>query len=126
VEHMAQTQTLQTKSLDSPDETRSFEKGKMQIAHIDEVTAGRVTLEPGWKWSECVKPLAGTDSCEVQHTGYVVSGRMKVVMDDGSEQEIGSGDMYVIRPGHDASIIGDETFVGVDFSSDIERFAKEQ
>jgi hypothetical protein len=98
----------------------------MQIAHIDEVTAGRVTLEPGWKWSECVKPLAGTDSCQVQHTGYVVSGRMHVKMDDGSEQEIGAGDMYVIRPGHDASIVGDRTFVGVDFSSDIEQFAKEQ
>ena len=124
--HMAHTPTLQTKSLDSPDETRSFEKGKLQIANIDEVTAGRVTLEPGWQWSECVKPLAETDSCEVQHTGYVVAGRMKVVMDDGSEKEIGSGDMYVIRPGHDAWILGDETFVGVDFSSDIERFAKEQ
>jgi uncharacterized cupin superfamily protein len=126
VGHMAHTQTLQTKSLDSPDETRSFEKGRLQIANIDEVTAGRVTLEPGWQWSECVKPLAGTDSCEVQHTGYAVAGRMKVVMDDGSEQEIRSGDMYVIRPGHDAWIVGDETFVGVDFSSDIERFAKEQ
>jgi uncharacterized cupin superfamily protein len=123
---MANTQTVQSKSLDSPDETRSFDKGKMQIANIDEVTAGRVTLEPGWQWSESVKPIAGTDSCQVQHTGYVVSGRMNVVMDDGSEQEIGSGDMYVIRPGHDAWIVGDETFVGVDFSSEIERFAKEQ
>src|SRR5215210_8480794 len=74
----------------------------------------------------CVKPLAGPESCKVQHTGYAVAGRMKVVMDDGSEQEIGSGDMYVIRPRHDAWIVGDETFVGVDFSSDIERFAKEQ
>ncbi len=126
VGHMAHTQTLQTKSLDSPDETCSFEKGRLQIANIDEVTAGWVTLEPGWQWSECVKPLAGTDSCEVQHTGYAVAGRMKVIMDDGSEREIRSGDMYVIRPGHDASIVGDETFVGVDFSSDIERFAKEQ
>jgi uncharacterized cupin superfamily protein len=125
VGYMAHTQTLQSKSLDSPDETRSFEKGKLQIANIDEVTAGRVTLEPGWQWSECVKPLAETDSCEVQHTGYVVAGRMKVVMDDGSEQEIRSGDIYVIRPGHDAWIVGDETFVGVDFSNDIERFAKE-
>ena len=112
--------------MDSPDETRSFDKGNLQIANIDEVTAGRVTLEPGWKWSECVKPLAGTESCEVQHTGYVVAGRMNVVMNDGSEQEIGPGDMYVIRPGHDAWIVGDETFVGVDFSSDIEGFAKEQ
>jgi quercetin dioxygenase-like cupin family protein len=123
---MADSETLKAKSLDSPDETRSFDNGKMDIVSVDEVTAGRVTLEPGWRWSEAIKPIAGTDSCEVQHTGYVVSGRMRVVMDDGSEQEIGPGDVYVIRPGHDAWVIGDETYVGVDFSSDMERFAKEQ
>ena len=121
---MAHTQTVQSNSLDSLDETGSFEKGKMYIAHLDEVTAGRVTLELGWKWCECLKLLAGTNSCQVQHTGYVVSWRLHVDIDDGSEQEIGAGDMYVIRPGHDASIVGDETFVGVDFSSDIEWFAK--
>ena len=110
---MADSETLKAKSLDSPDETRSFDNGKMDIVSVDEVTAGRVTLEPGWRWSEAIKPIAGTDSCEVQHTGYVVSGRMRVVMDDGSEQEIGPGDVYVIRPGHDAWVIGDETYVGV-------------
>jgi uncharacterized cupin superfamily protein len=68
----------------------------------------------------------GTHSCQVQHTGYVVSGRMHVLMDDGAEREIGPGDVYVIRPGHDAWIVGDETYVGVDFSSDMEKFAKEQ
>jgi len=123
---MADSETLKAKSLDSPDETRSFDNGKMDIVSVDEVTAGRVTLEPGWRWSEAIKPIAGTNSCEVQHTGYVVSGRMRVVMDNGSEQEIGPGDVYVIRPGHDAWVIGDETYVGVDFSSDMERFAKEQ
>jgi hypothetical protein len=123
---MASSETIKSKSLSSPDETRTFEKGKMEIVNIDEVTAGRVTLEPGWQWSKSVKPIAGTDSCQVQHTGYVVSGRMHLVMDDGSEQDIGPGEAYVIRPGHDAWIIGDETFVGVDFSSDMERFAKEQ
>ena len=124
---MAHTQTVQTKSLDSPDETRSFDKGKMQIAQIDEVTAGRVTLEPGWKWSECVKPLAGTDSCQVQHTGYVVSGQMKIVMDDRSEMDLGPGDAYVIEPGHDAWVVGNEPFVGVDVSSEmVEVFAKEE
>jgi hypothetical protein len=123
---MASSETIKSKSLSSPDETRTFENGKMEIVNIDEVTAGRVTLEPGWQWSKSVKPIAGTDSCQVQHTGYVVSGRMHLVMDDGSEQDIGPGEAYVIRPGHDAWIIGDETFVGVDFSSDMERFAKEQ
>ena len=113
---MAHTQTLQTKSLDSPDETRSFEKGKIQIVNIDEVTAGRVTLEPGWQWSECVKPLAGTDSCEVQHTGYVVAGRMKVVMDDGSEEVFGPNDVMMLPPGHDAWTVGDVPCVFVEFS----------
>jgi mannose-6-phosphate isomerase-like protein (cupin superfamily) len=83
-------------------------------------------LEPGWKWSEAVKPLAQTPSSHVQHTGYVVSGRMHVVHDDGTEQEIAADDMYVLRPGHDAWVVGEETFVGVDFSSAIEQFAKEQ
>jgi quercetin dioxygenase-like cupin family protein len=123
---MTVSETIKAKSMDSPDETRTFENGKMDIVNSDEVTAGRVTLEPGWRWSEAVKPIAGTDSCQVQHTGYVVSGRMRVVMDDGSEQEIGPGDVYVIRPGHDAWVVGEENYVGVDFSSDMERFAKEQ
>lgn len=123
---MTVSETIKAKSMDSLDETRTFENGKMDIVNSDEVTAGRVTLEPGWRWSEAVKPIAGTDSCQVQHTGYVVSGRMRVVMDDGSEQEIGPGDVYVIRPGHDAWVVGEENCVGVDFSSDMERFAKEQ
>jgi quercetin dioxygenase-like cupin family protein len=123
---MTVSETIKAKSMDSLDETRTFENGKMDIVNSDEVTAGRVTLEPGWRWSEAVKPIAGTDSCQVQHTGYVVSGRMRVVMDDGSEQEIVPGDVYMIRPGHDAWVVGEENYVGVDFSSDMERFAKEQ
>jgi mannose-6-phosphate isomerase-like protein (cupin superfamily) len=67
----------------------------------------------------------GTDSCQVLHTGYVVSGRMHLVHDDGSEQEVGPGDVYVIRPGHDAWIVGEEPYVGVDFSSETERYARE-
>jgi len=117
---------MKTKSMDSPDETRTFGNGKLDMVNIDEVTAGRVTLEPGWRWSEALKRISGTDSCQVQHTGYVVSGRMHVVMDDGSEQETGPGDVYVIRPGHDAWVMGEETYVGVDVSSDMERFAREQ
>jgi len=123
---LAASENVKAKSLDSPDETRTFDHGKMDIANIDEFTAGRVTLEPGWKWSEAVKPIAQTPSCQVQHTGYVVSGQMHVVHDDGSEQEIAAGDMYVLRPGHDAWIVGEETFVGVDFSSGMQQFAKEQ
>ena len=123
---MADSQTLKAKSTDSADETRTFEKGRVNIVHIDEVIAGKFTLEPGWKWSECVKPIVGTDSCQVLHTGYVVSGRMKLVHDDGSEQEIGAGDVYVIRPGHDAWVVGEEPYVGIDFSSETERYARPQ
>jgi quercetin dioxygenase-like cupin family protein len=119
------SESLKAKSVESPDETRTFDNGKVDIVSIDEVTAGRFTLEPGWRWSENVEPIVGTDSCQVLHTGYVVSGRMHLVHDDGSEQEIGPGEVYIIRPGHDAWIVGEETYVGVDFSSETERFAKE-
>jgi hypothetical protein len=116
---------LKAKSVEFHDETRTFEKGKVDIVSIDEVTAGRFTLEPGWKGSECVKPIVGTDSCQALHTGYVVSGRMHFVHDDGSERELGPGDVYIIRPGHDAWIVSEEPYVGVDFSSETERYAKE-
>ena len=75
----------------------------------------RAIFEPGWKWSESVKPIAGTDSCQVAHMGYQISGRMKVRMDDGSEQEFGPGDAGVIPPGHDAWVVGDEPVVFIDF-----------
>ena len=118
---------VQKKNLDTPDETRDFEQGKMQIATISDFKAARLLLQPGWKWSEHVKPLAQTDSCQVRHTGYVVSGRMKVVMEDRSEADLGPGDAYVIEPGHDAWIVGDEPFVGVDVSVEtVEGFAKEE
>jgi len=107
---------IQGKNLSSPDETRSFDKGKMDVVTLDNVTVGRAVFEPGWKWSECVKPIAGTESCEVAHVGCVVSGRMKVVMDDGSEMEYGAEDALVIPPGHDAWIVGDEPCTVLDFA----------
>jgi quercetin dioxygenase-like cupin family protein len=104
--------TVQGKSLDSPDETREFvDKGKADIVHLGNVSVGKFVLEPGWRWSEHVKPIAGTESCQVHHIGYVLSGRMKVVMDDGTEAEAGAGDAAVIPPGHDAWIVGDEPCV---------------
>jgi quercetin dioxygenase-like cupin family protein len=115
---------LETKSLDAPDETRPFENGKAELVTLGGVTVGRGVLEPGWRWSEHVKPIAGTDSCQVTHTGYVVSGRLKVVMDDGSEGEAGPGDAYVIPAGHDAWVVGDQTFISVDFSGGMADYAK--
>ena len=110
------SRTVIHKNLGFPDETRAFAKGKIEVASLGEVTAGRSTFEPGWKWSECVKPLAGTESCLVRHVGYVVSGRMHVVMDDGSEEELGPGEAAVIPPGHDAWIVGDDACVFLDFA----------
>ncbi len=107
---------MEAKDLSSPDETRPFPKGKLEVVNLGGVTIGRGTFEPGWKWSESVKPIAGTESCQAAHTGYVVSGRMKVVMDDGTEAECGPGTAVVIAPGHDAWIVGDEPCIFIDFT----------
>jgi uncharacterized cupin superfamily protein len=107
--------SLRKKSLDSPDEVRSFDNGKVEIANLGEVVIGRATLEPGWSWEKCVKPIVKTDSCQAPHTQYVVSGRVKVVMDDGTEEEFGPGDAAVIPPGHNAWVVGNESVVAIDF-----------
>jgi quercetin dioxygenase-like cupin family protein len=87
---------MQGKNLGSPDKVRSFEKGRMDVVNLGDFVVGRAVFEPGWKWSEHVKPVAGTDSCQVPRVGYVVSGRLCVRMDDGSEHEIGPGDAVTI------------------------------
>jgi quercetin dioxygenase-like cupin family protein len=118
---------IQRKSLDQPDETRTFENGKAEVVTLGDFTASRLVFEPGWRWSENVKPIAGTDSCQVLHTGYQVSGRLHVRMDDGTEEEFGPGDAYVIPPGHDGWVVGDEPVVSVAMSRvTAEHFAKEE
>jgi quercetin dioxygenase-like cupin family protein len=108
---------VEVRSYASPDEVRPFAaKGRVEVVGLAGGTVGRAELEPGWRWSEHVKPIAGTASCQASHTGYCVSGRMMVRMDDGTEQEIGPGEVYVIPPGHDAWVVGDETCVQVDFT----------
>lgn len=115
---------VEVKNFESPDETRPFEgKGEANLVHVAGRSIGRATFEPGWTWSENVKPIAGTDSCEVSHLGYVVSGRMTIHMDDGSDQELGPGDAYAIPPGHDAEVVGNEPCVMVDFG-EIDEYAK--
>jgi hypothetical protein len=105
-------------------ETRKFEHGMVQIVKVGSVTLGRARFEPGWRWSNDVKPIAETESCTVHHTGYGISGRLHVAMNDGSEFEIGPGDAHDIQPGHDAWVVGDEPYIGVDFSEEVAGFAK--
>jgi hypothetical protein len=100
----------------SPDETRTFDKGKLELVTIGGNTFGRATFQPGWRWSTSVKPLVNTKSCEAPHLQYQVSGRLHVVMDDGSEDEFGPGDIALLPPGHDAWVVGDEPVVVIDFS----------
>ena len=110
------TETIQKKSVARPDETRSFDKGKVELVIVNEVTFGRATLQPGWKWSTCVKPIAKTEHCEASHLQYHVSGRLHVAMHDGSEHEFGPGDVSYIPSGHDAWVVGNEPAVIVDIS----------
>jgi hypothetical protein len=104
------------KSLGSPDEVRKFKNGQIELVKIGGGAVGRATFQPGWKWSNDVKPIAGTDLCQAPHFGYQIAGRMHVVMADKSEFESGPGDVVVIPPGHDAWIVGNEACVLIDWS----------
>jgi hypothetical protein len=113
-------------NFDSPDETRSPDKTRVDVVHVGGTIAARLTLEPGWKWSDCVKPVAGTDSCQHRHIGVVQAGSMRVSHDDGTVVEIGAGDTYVIEPGHDAEVLGQDRFVGFEFEpSAAETYARQ-
>jgi quercetin dioxygenase-like cupin family protein len=104
------------KSFDSPEETRSFEQGsgKLELVNLEGGAVGRATFQPGWQWSKHIKPIAGTASCMTAHTGYFISGRMKVAMDDGQEAEFGPGDFMVCPQGHEDWIVCDEPFVVIE------------
>src|SRR6202050_5458547 len=108
---------LERKRFDDPDEARPFQdKGRVEIINIGDGVVGRATFEPGWKWSDHVKPTAGTASCQAPHAGHPVSGCQKTRMDDGTELEIGPGDIVSIPPGHDGWTIGDEPCVVLDLA----------
>lgn len=103
------------KRFESPDETREFEKGRFDVVKMGDMVIGRASYEPGWKWSVHVGPQIGAKSCEVDHIGLVVSGRVGVRMDDGREIELEAGDLYAIGPGHDSWVVGDEPYVSLHF-----------
>jgi len=108
---------VESRDFSSPDETRAPDKTKSEIVRMSGATVARLTLQPGWSWEECVKPVVGTESCQARHVGVATHGRMVIQHDDGSEAEIGPGDAYVIEPGHNAHVTSDEPFVGYEFES---------
>lgn len=105
----------EVKAFAQPAEVREFPLGRVELLQVGGVTVGRATLQPGWRWSTSVKPLAQTESCQAAHLQYHLSGVLKVVMDDGSEVECRAGDVSSLPPGHDAWVVGDEPVVVVDF-----------
>jgi len=114
---------LEVKSHGSPDEVRSPEKTRVEVVRLEGFTIGRFNFEPGWRWSQCIKPVVKTDSCQVSHVGYAISGRLTVRMKDGTQKTIVAGDSYTIPPGHDAWVEGNERFVGLEVMS-AEQYAK--
>ncbi|WP_432976577.1 cupin domain-containing protein [Dactylosporangium sp. CA-233914] len=107
---------VEVKTFDKPDETRPFEgKGYADMVTVAGKTVECGHFEPGWRWSDNVKPIAGTESCEFSHLMYVLQGRLRIHMDDGSEQELTPGEVAAILPGHDAEVVGDEECVALDF-----------
>jgi hypothetical protein len=107
--------SLFSKSFSDPDEVKAPEKTHASVVKLGNIAASRIELQPGWKWSDCVKPVVGGHSCQAGHVGVVVQGSMKVVHDDGSEITVGAGEAYFFAPGHDGWVIGDETFIGYEF-----------
>ncbi len=103
------------KSFQQADEVREFPNGRAEILRIGGGEVGRLVFEPGWRWSDDVKPIAKTDSCEAPHFQYHVSGQLGIRMDDGTEMVAGPGDITSLPSGHDAWVVGDEPVIVVDF-----------
>jgi len=115
---------MEVKSLNKPDEVRTFDKGKVELVKIGGAAIGRAVFQPGWKWSESVKPLAKTKSCEAPHFQYHVSGTLRIKTDDGEEVDCKAGDVLRLGAGHDAWVVGEEPVVVVDFQGMLD-YAKE-
>jgi hypothetical protein len=118
-----QKQPMEQRKFSRPDETRHFERGMLELITLGGLTFGRAILQPGWRWSSSVKPIAKTESCEAPHLQYHISGRLRVAMDDGQEIEFGPGELSLIPPGHDAWVVGNEPVVVLDVSG-MKQYAK--
>ena len=114
---------IEAKSFASPDEVRTPSKTRVEVNHIQGFTLGRFHLDPGWRWSECIKPVAKTDTCQISHVGCAISGRLTVQLQDGTKKTISAGECYAIPPGHEAWVEGNEKFVAIEVLS-AEQYAK--
>src|SRR5258708_39918309 len=103
--------SVNAKSFDTPDETRTPDKTKIDVVDLGGPKVARMTAQPGWRWSECIKPVVGGDSCQTHHLGVVAAGLLHIAHVDGAEAEAGAGEAYNIQPGHDARVAGDGPFV---------------
>jgi hypothetical protein len=115
---------MELRNLDRPDETRDFDKGKLDLVKIGGAVVGRAVFQPGWRWSTSLKPIVKTKSCEAPHFQYHVSATSHVVMDDGTEKDCKAGDISLLPSGHDAWVVGNEPVVVVDFQGMID-YAKQ-
>ncbi len=100
---------------ETPDEVRTFPKGRFELVRIGGLTIGRASYQPGWRWSADVGAAAGVTSCHVEHVGLVLSGCAAAAMDDGTVYEMRAGDLFYIPPGHDSWVVGDEPYVSLHF-----------
>ena len=103
------------KSFATPDEVREFPLGQAEILELGGGEVGRYTVQPGWRWSEHIKPIAGTELCEAPHFQFHIAGTLRIRESDGTEYDIGPGEVSMLTPGHDAWVVGDEPAVVVDW-----------
>jgi hypothetical protein len=118
--------TFVVKNIGQPDELRRMPKGNGQgaIVTVAGTTVVSGELQPGWRWSNDLRPVVGTTSCEFPHTGIMLSGIMHIEMDDGTSVDLKPGDVYAVPPGHDAWVVGDEPVRSVDWGPEIVEFAE--
>ena len=110
--------SVTVKSFEATDDIREMPKVKVHMCDMGSAVAAKMIVQPGWSWSKCIKPIVGTESCMAKHVGCLVSGCIHVKMDNGTETDIHAGDAYVIVPGHDGWVVGDEEAVGYEFNTE--------
>ncbi|GAB2658569.1 cupin domain-containing protein [Kribbella swartbergensis] len=104
-----------SKSFDDPDERRTPDKTTVDVVKLPGASVARITFQPGWRWSECIRPVVGGNSCQVRHVGILLAGELEVVHDDGAKAHVTPGIAYVVEPGHDAWVVGETPVIGLEF-----------